>query len=121
LKILIDKELSQVDELLKTGSRKGIQATARLRSILALATATRDKAERVTEVELRKAISRRRHGNDWSVILPEIAQLKLDTQGDGIPICLRIKKDADIAVRITKDEAGRWGFDQAGGQHLGQV
>jgi len=103
LKVLIDSELSQVDELLQAGSRKGIQAVARLRPILALATATRDNAERVTEDELRKAVHKRRQGDDWSVILPEVAQLKLDTQGDGIPICLRIKKDADIAVRIAKN------------------
>jgi hypothetical protein len=103
LKVLIDSELSQVDELLQAGSRKGIQAAARLRSILALATAARDDAERVTEKELCKAIGRRRKGEDWSVILPEVAQLKLDTQGDGIPIFLRIKKDADIAVRVAKD------------------
>lgn len=103
LKVLIDSELSQVDQLLQAGSRKGIQAAARLRPILALATATRDDAERVTEGELRKAISRRRRGDDWSFILPEVAQLKLDTQGDGIPIYLRIKKDADIAVRIVKN------------------
>jgi len=103
LKVLIDSELSQVDELLRAGSRKGIQAAARLRPILALATATRDDAERVTEGELRKAINRRRRGDCWSVILPEIAQLKLETQGDGIPIFFRIKKDADIAVRIARN------------------
>ena len=103
LKLLIDSELRQVDQLLQAGSRKGIQAAARLRPILALATASRDDAERVTERELRRAINKRRRGNDWEVILPEIAQLKLDTQGDGIPIFLRIKKDADLAVRIAKD------------------
>jgi len=103
LKVLIDSELNQVDELLQAGSRKGIQAAARLRPILALATATRDDAERVTEGELRKAINRRRQGDNWSIILPEVAQLKLDTQGDGIPICLRIKKDADLAVRVAKN------------------
>lgn len=103
LKLLIDSELSQVDQLLQAGSRKGIQAAARLRPILALATATRDDAERVTESELRKVIGRRRRGDDWSIILPEVAQLKLDTQGEGISIFLRIKKDADIAVRVAKD------------------
>jgi len=103
LKVLVDSELSQVDRLLQAGSRKGIQAAARLRPILALATATRDDAERVTEGELRRAITRRRRGEDWSVILPEVAQLRLDTQGDGIPFYLRIKKDADIAVRVAKN------------------
>lgn len=60
LQLLIDSELSQVDKLLQAGSRKGIQAAARLRPILALATAIRDDAERVTENELRAVISRRR-------------------------------------------------------------
>jgi hypothetical protein len=107
LKLLIGSELNQVDELLQAGSRKGIQAAARLRPILALATATRDNAERVTEGELRKAIDSRRRGDDWSIILPEVAQLKLETQGDGIPIFLRIKKEADTAVRVaTNGEPG---------------
>ena len=101
---MIDSELSQVDTLLKPGSRKGIQATARLRSIMALATASRDEAERVTEAELRRAVSRRRKGEEWKVVLPEVAQLKLDTQGGGIPISLRIKKDAELAVRVAKPD-----------------
>ena len=103
IQLLIDSELSQIDDLLKPGSRKGLQATARLRSILALATASRDNAERVTETELRNAISRRRKGEKWKIILPEIAQLRLDTQGGGIPIYLRIKKDAELAIRVAKD------------------
>ena len=103
LQVLIDSELSQIDGLLEPGSRKGLQATARLRSIMALATASRDEAERVTEAELRRAVSRRRRGEDWKVIFPEIAQLKLETQGGGIPIFLRIKKDADLAVRVAKN------------------
>ena len=102
--MLLDSELSQVDGLLKPGSRKGRQATARLRSIMALATASRDEAERVTEEELRRAVSRRRKGEDWKVIFPEVAQLKLDTQGGGIPVYLRIKKEAELAVRVAKPD-----------------
>ena len=103
LQVLLESELSQIDGLLKPGSRKGIQATARLRSIMALATASRDEAERVTEVELRRAVSRRRKGEDWKVILPEVAQLKLDTKGEGMPFYLRISKDAEMAVSVAKD------------------
>ncbi len=100
LRILLDSELSQVDELLKIGKRA--TAAARLRPVLAFATASREEAQRVTEPELRKVIHRRRKGEAWSVILPEIAQLKLSAEGDGIPIVLKIKKDAEIAVRIAK-------------------
>ena len=101
LQVLIDSELRQVDRLLMPGSRKGIQAAARLRSIMAFATASRDEAERVTEMELRRAVSRRRKGEDWKVVLPEVAQLQLDTQGQGIPIYLRITKNAELSFRIA--------------------
>lgn len=85
IQLLIDSELSQIDDLLGAGNRKGIQATARLRSVMALATASRDNAERVTESELCKAIRRRRAGEEWKVIFPEIGQLRLETEGGGIP------------------------------------
>src|SRR5206468_1686520 len=51
--------------------------------------------------ELSSAIRKRRKGEDWSVILPEIAQLRLSTEGSGIPITLRITKTAPAAVRIA--------------------
>jgi len=103
LGVLIESELSQVDQLLQSGNRKGLHAAARLRPIVALATATRVAAERVTEREIQKVITQRRKGKEWGLILPEIAQLKLDSQGEGTPIYLRIKKDAQIAVRIAKE------------------
>ena len=56
------------------------------------------------------------------MILPEVAQLKLDTQGDGIPIYLRIKKDADIAFCIAKDGEPIVGtLIKQEVRHLGQV
>jgi hypothetical protein len=103
LQFLIDSELSQVDSLLQSGNRKGIQAAARLRPMLAFATASRSHSERVSEDELRKAIALRRQGKEWDVILPEIAQLRLVTEGDGIPVSFRIQKDAQFALRIAKE------------------
>lgn len=103
IQLLIDNELSQVDELLKLGSRKGSQAAARLRPVLSLATASRETSERMSEKELRKVLTQRRRGDDWSVILPELAQLRFDTEGEGIPFNLRIRSNARLAVRVVKD------------------
>jgi hypothetical protein len=103
LKVLLDSELSQVDALLTAGSRKGHQAAAKLRPIVALATASRDDSQRVAEAELQRVIAERRRGEEWSVLLPEVASLRLDTEGEGTPICLRIAKNADLAVRVAKD------------------
>lgn len=101
LHLLLERELTEVDGLLSDGSRKGARAAARLRSLLAFATASRDNAQRVSARELNAAISRRRRGDEWSIILPEIAQLKLATEGAGVEVSVRIHKSGEIPVRMA--------------------
>ena len=102
LKLLVGNELSKIDQLLDGGQRKGAIATARLRPLMAMSSASRDDVDRVSEQDVRKAVRRRRKGDDWTIILPDVAQLRLDTAGDGPTIHLSIKKDADVAVRVAK-------------------
>ena len=102
LQLLVGSELSQIDQLLAKGRRQGALAAARLRPLVALAKAGRPDGGRMSEQDVGRAVTRRRLGDDWSVILPEVAQLRLDTTGDGIPVNLRIRKDADMAVRLAK-------------------
>jgi hypothetical protein len=102
LVLLLDSELSQVDALLEGGKRQGAKAMAKLRTVMSFVAGSRDGGERVSEKELSKVISGRRKGQNWDLILPEVAQLKLDTEGGGIPISRRIVKDAPIAVRIAQ-------------------
>lgn len=100
--LLFDSELSQVDSLLAHGKRQSARAIAKLRSILAVVTGSRETEERVSERELLSAVAKRRKGVDWEVIFPEVAQLKLTTEGSGIPISMKITKDGPIAVRVAK-------------------
>jgi hypothetical protein len=102
LVVLFESELAEVDKLLAKGRRQGARAVARLRSVLAFATGSRDEAARVSEYELASAVSKRRRGEEWNVILPEVVQLRLDTEGGGIPISMRITKDAPVAIRVAK-------------------
>jgi hypothetical protein len=99
---LLSSELAEVDRLLGAGTRQGAQASARLRSVLAFTVGSREGAERIPESEISSAIAQRRKQREWDLILPEIAQLRLNTDGSGIPISMRISKDAPIAVRIAK-------------------
>jgi Domain of unknown function (DUF3644) len=99
---LFNEELAEVDRLLSSGKRQGAAAAARLRSILAFTVGSRDSVGRVSETEIEAAIFKRRKKEDWQVILPEVAQLRLSTDGGGIPITMRISKDAPVAVRIAK-------------------
>ena len=103
LPILIGSEFCYVDELLRSGNRKGPQAIARLRSIMHLTTVVRDKDKRITEAKLRRAVSLRQRGEEWNVIFPEIAQLELNTQGVGTPFHIRIDKSARFALRVVEN------------------
>ena len=103
LSVLLNSELAEVDRLLATGRRQGAQAAAKLRTILAFASgAMPEDGSRVSESELNVAIAKRRKRQDWNVILPEIAQLTLSTDGTGIPISMKISKDATMAFKIAK-------------------
>ena len=99
---LLSGELAEVDRLLAAGTRQGAQAAARLRTVLAFAVGSREGTGRVPETDIEATITRRRKREDWEVILPEIAQLRLSTDGSGIPISMRISKEASIAVRVAK-------------------
>ena len=102
LQLLVGRELKQIDQLLVKGRRQGAIAAARLRPLIALAKARRLDGGRASERDVGRAVKRRRQGDDWTLILPEVAQLRLDTTGNGISVNLRIRKDADMAVRVAK-------------------
>ena len=99
---LFSSELAEIDKLLSSGKRQGATAAARLRSILAFTVGAKDGAQRVSESDIAQAMAKRRKRAEWEVILPEIAQLRLTTDGGGIPITMRISKDASLAVRVAK-------------------
>lgn len=102
LSILLLHELAQVDDLLASGTRQGAQAAAKLRSVLAFAIGAREGVTRIPESDINAALAKRKKSQKWELIFPEIAQLKLSTDGSGIPISMRISKNAPIAVRIAR-------------------
>lgn len=100
--LLFTLELQEVDKLLESGKRQGTRAAARLRSLMAFAVGARETQGRVSEHELATAVARRRKRESWDIILPEFARLRISTDGTGIPINMRISKDAPVAVRIAQ-------------------
>ena len=99
--LLLGSELEEVDVLLGEGRRRGAQAAAKLRSVLAFAVAVRGEEGRVAERQLSKVLRDRRRGQEWTVLLPEVGQLRLQTEGDGVPLTMRITKQGKIPVRIA--------------------
>jgi len=102
LQSLLWNELQEVDRLLQAGQRRGAQAAAKLRSVLAFTVGTREGGQRVAEQEIEEAIQQRRNQNTWEVILPEVVQLDLTTTGTGVPVFFRISKNAPVGLSIAK-------------------
>ena len=103
LQLLLDSELSQVDQFLTKGSRKGAIAAARLRPIMALAAGVGEDGDPPSERDVQHAVARRRRGEEWTVILPEVAELCFATRGEGIPMYVAVKKDAAAGVRVVSE------------------
>lgn len=101
LQSLLWNELQEVDPLLAAGKRRGAQAAAKLRSVLAFTVGTREGGQRVTEQQIDDAIQSRRNKAEWAVVLPEVVQLDLTANGTGLPVFFKISKHAQASLRIA--------------------
>lgn len=103
LALLLNSELAEVDRLLAAGKRQGAHAAAKLRTILAFTSgAKQEEGERASELQIEAAMAKRRKSQEWSVIFPEIGQLTLSTDGTGIPISMRIAKEASLSFKVAR-------------------
>jgi hypothetical protein len=102
LQSLLWNELQEVDRLLQAGQRRGAQAAAKLRSVLAFTVGTREGGQRIAEQEIDDAIQQRRNKSDWAIILPEVVQLDLTANGTGIPVFFKISKNASVGLKVSK-------------------
>lgn len=102
LQSLLWSELQEVDKLLQAGQRRGAQAAAKLRSVLAFTVGTREDGQRINEQEIEDAIQQRRNKGDWAIILPEVVQLDLTANGTGVPVFFKISKNSPVGLKIAK-------------------
>jgi hypothetical protein len=102
LQSLLWNELQEVDRLLQAGQRRGAQAAAKLRSVLAFTVGIREGGQRIAEQEIEDAIQQRRNKADWAIILPEVVQLDLTANGTGVPVFFKISKNAPVGLKISK-------------------
>ncbi len=100
LHVLVDAEFGNLREALRGLQITPAEAMARLRPLLALAVGAEDSHRRMTTEELRKATERLRDEADWRVVFPEIANLRLSVEGEGISVVVKIVKDVLTAMPV---------------------
>lgn len=98
LDILLDETFAAITTLIAPGVRRMSQAKAKLRPIAILEAANDGSDATPTEAELRRSIRRLRDGEDWRLIFPGVASLRLDTTGTGLTFSLRLTKKEGLPV-----------------------
>jgi hypothetical protein len=103
LAALISAEFSDVKELLQPASRKQLQAKARLRSLAVVEASLQGKRSQPSEGELGRIVHRVRDGVRWQDIFPGIATLRLDMEGTGLSVTVRLTKKEGEPVQLVPE------------------
>jgi len=100
---LIDREFAEIKKLIKPGSRKRIQARAKLRSIAIIEASLEGVRSQPSKYELEKYLNQTSKGKRWQDIFPGVASLKLDTDGTGLSVSIRLTKSEGDPVQVVPE------------------
>lgn len=102
---LFEREVEEVKKLLRPGSRRQLQATARLKALAILDGAVKGERIQPSDTELRKLVKRIRDGLTWEQLFPGIASIQITAEGYGPSLSLRITKKEGIPIQLVKEGA----------------
>ena len=94
LGMLIDTEFKEIKELIGPGTRKKLQAKAKLRPLAIIESSLEGVRSQPGEFEINKIIKKIESGKNWKSIFPGIANLNLDTTGSGLSVSIKLTKKA---------------------------
>jgi hypothetical protein len=103
LQALIESEFAEVRTLLRPGSRRRLQARAKLRSLAIIESSLSGVRSQPSEGELSKTGSQVAAGRRWQDLFPGIARLRLDTDGEGMSITLRLTRSEGEPVQLVPE------------------
>ena len=103
---LLDVEFTDIKKIVAPGSRRRLDAHARLRSVAVLERSLEGERSQPTTGELNKVIKRINDGESWRDIFPGVATIFIDPEnGAGVGITLRISKNRGEAVHLVSEGA----------------
>jgi hypothetical protein len=103
LEALIETEFTEVKRLVRPGSRKRLQARAKLRSLAIIESSLGGVRSQPSEGELSKVLTQVASGARWQDLFPGIARLRLDTDEQGLSITLRLSRTEGEPVQLVPE------------------
>ena len=106
LTALFDKEVSEIASLLTPGTRRKMDAVAKLRSLAVLEGAVNGEYEQPSDGELGKLCDRIAAGENWATVFAGVASINIVAEGDGPTLSLHLTKNDGTPVRLLKEGEG---------------
>jgi hypothetical protein len=100
---LFDVEFADIKRMVAPGSRKRLDAKARLRSMAILQASLDGKKSQPSDGELDQVVKRINRGEGWRQIFPGVSTLSIAPEGAGAGLSLRITKKEGDAVHIVPE------------------
>ncbi len=100
---MVEADFKEIRSLLKPGSRRQIEAKARLKSFAIVEASLDGVRSQPSEMELRKMVKDVQAGKRWQDIFPGVANLQLSTSGSGINVDIRITKKEGESVQLVPE------------------
>jgi hypothetical protein len=124
---VFDTEVSEVRRLLRPGSRKTVEALAKLRSLAIMESSVNGEYLQPSQGELQKIGQNITQGKTWEQIFPGVASINITASGYGPSLDLKITKTSGVPITLVPE--GTPGatvlavkrVDDLGFYHLGHV
>lgn len=99
----ISAEFREVKRLVEPGSRRRLQAMAKLRTLAIVESSIRGIRSQPADGELQRLVKDVRSGKSWRALFPNVAALQLATDDQGINVSIRLTKREGEAVHLVRE------------------
>lgn len=103
LEAIVEAEFKDIKALVAPGSRKRLQAMARLRSLAIVEASLTGVRSQPSEGDLKRLTQKISAGESWKAVFPGVSTLSLSTEGTGLTVSLRITKKEGEAVHLVPE------------------
>ena len=103
LDLMIETHFAEIRNLVAPGSRKRLQARAKLRTLAIIEASLAGERLQPSEAELSKLVEEIQTGKTWQELFPGVATLRLDTKGTGLSVSIRLTKSEGEPVHLVPE------------------
>jgi hypothetical protein len=103
LQALFGEKVDEVRKLLKPGARRRVEARARIRPMAIMEGSVQGSHVQPGEDDLNRILRRIEAGEQFEEVFPGVSALRLQADGSGVAISLRITKAEGIPIKLVKE------------------